>query len=311
MNKYVRHMLVFSHVVEAGSVSAAAARLKLSKSVISQQLKALEQELGVSLLNRNTRSQVLTSAGQDFYEQCQKINGIITDAWGSARESQKLALGTIRVSAPNALIEPFVAPALGRLVEHNDGITPTLLSDDNRAHLIRDEIDLAIRVGKMQSSEFKQRKLGSFRDVLCASPGYLDKHDITPKWLLEHQGKRVDVNYVANSWQGSHIKHKLTQVESGKSIKLIFNPNRLCNSLPAVVQMCRAGCGFAYIPDFVFNRYQDTQELVSVLPGYVCDSASIYAVHAYSGTPPTLVRLAIDAIRDTITEVMESQRLDE
>lgn len=304
MNKYVRHMLVFSHVVEAGSVSAAAARLKLTKSVISQQLKTLEQELGVALLNRNTRSQVLTSAGQDFYEQCQQINQIITQAWHSARESQKLALGALRISAPNALIEPFVAPALGRLVEQNEGITPTLLSDDTRAHLIKDEIDLAIRVGKMQSSEFRQRKLGSFRDVLCASPAYLEKHRISQDWLLEHQGKRVDVNYVANSWQGTHIKHKLTHHTTGKSLRLIFTANRLCNSLPAVVELCRAGCGFAYIPDFVFRRHEKTGELVNVMPDYLCDAATIYAVHAFGSGAPTLVQLTIDAIRDRIAAEM-------
>lgn len=304
MIKYIRHMVVFARVVETGSVSAAADKLGISKSVVSQQLKALERALGASLLNRSTRSQVLTDVGRAFYTQCRQIDEMASSAWGIARERQQLAMGAIHISAPSALIEPFVAPALGELVKQNEGIVPTLLSNDNRVNLIEDNIDLAIRVGEMPSSTYKQRKLGSFRDVLCASAGYLKKRAITPSWLYRQRGGNVDVNYVANNWQGVHIKHRLTHKKSRKAIRLGFTANRFCNSLPAVVEMVRAGCGFAFIPDFVFNRYKQSAGLVEVMPDYLCDSAVIYAVHAYSGGPPTLVTLAIEAIKKRIIENM-------
>jgi LysR family transcriptional regulator, transcriptional activator for aaeXAB operon len=304
MIKHIRHMVVFSHVVECGSVSAAATKLNVAKSVVSQQLKVLEGELGVALLNRSTRSNALTAAGKAFYAQCRQISDIANSAWTNARESQRLALGSICISAPNALIEPIIAPALGELVEQNEGIYPTLLSDDSRVHLLEDKVDLAIRVGRMTSSEYKQRKLGSFRDVLCASPGYLAKHGVTPAWLHDQQHRKVAVHYVANRWQGTHIQHRLTHKKSKKVIQLAFDANRLCNSLPAVVEMTRAGCGFAFIPDFVFNRYKQSQALVEVMPDYNCDSAAVYAVHAFNGGPPTIVNLVIEAIKNKIAAGM-------
>lgn len=306
MIKYLRHMVVFAHVVEGQGISAAAEKLNVSKSVVSQQINALEQELGVSLMNRNTRSQVLTDAGEAFYEHCRKISQVATSAWETARESQQLAKGSIRISAPNALVEPIVAPAISRLVGQHEDIIPTLLCNDNRVHLIEENIDLAIRVGGMPSSDYKQRKLGSFSDLLCASPGYLEQRGITQQWLSKQGRSAIAVNYVANSWQGNHIKHRLTHRKSGKSLLLNFRANRMCNSLPAVIEMARAGCGLAFIPDFIFNRYERTKQLTAVMPDYRCESATIYAVHAYGSNVPTLVRLAIETIGKQVAEVIHS-----
>jgi len=294
MIKYMRHMVTFSHIVETGGISAAAKKLKLSKSVISQQLKALEHELGISLLNRNTRQQVLTPAGQAFYKQCKQINEIAQQAWEDARETQQLALGSICISAPNALMEPIVAPAMGQLIRRHPGITPTLLSNDCRADLIKDKIDLAIRVGKMPSSDYKQRNLGGFKDVLCATPDYINNNDISSQ-LLSGNSK---FNYVSNSWQGAHIKHTLFHKTTKQSIQLSFTANRLCNSLPAVVAMAKAGSGLALLPDFVLNKHN--QELTEVLPDFECKAVPIFAVHAFANSTPTLVRLSIEAIKQEI-----------
>ncbi len=304
--KNVRHMLVFCQIVESGSLTAAASRLSLSKSVLSQQLKALEQELGVSLLNRNTRSQTLTSAGQAFYEQCREVGRLIDQAWDIARDSQQLALGTLRLTAPNALIESIVGPAVGALVAQHPGITPILLSEDTRAHLIKDDIHLAIRVGKMASSEFKQRKLGSFRDVLCASPSYLSQNPLQIESLSMRPPQSPALHYIANAWQGTQIRHRLTPKAGGRAIYLQFTATRYCNSLPAVIALCQEGCGLAYIPEFVFRAHAHSGALVEALPDYTCETADIYAVHAFAGNPPTLVRLAIDAIRLRIDQLIKT-----
>lgn len=304
MIKYMRHMVIFSHIVETGGISAAATKLRLSKSVISQQLKSLEHELGVSLLNRSTRQQVLTPAGQSFYKHCKQVNEIALQAWENAREAQQLALGSIRINAPNALMEPIVAPAIGGLVERHEGITPTLISDDCRVDLIKDEIDLAIRVGEMPSCDYKQRKLGYFKDVLCAAPSYIEKHNITSQLLSGNNAKHPEFNYVSNSWQGIHIQHTLSHKITKEPIKLFFTANRLCNSLPAVIAMAKAGSGLALIPDFVFNKHR--QGLIEVLPDFECKAVPIFAVHAFANTPPTLVRLSIEAISQEIANCMNN-----
>ncbi|AXI04013.1 LysR family transcriptional regulator [Aquirhabdus parva] len=305
MDKHIRHMLYFVEIVEAGSISGAAARLGTSKSVVSLHLKTLESELGLTLLTRSTRQQSLTSTGQQFYKRCREMHDVLSQAWQEARDHQQLALGTLRISAPHALIGPIVAPAIGDLVSEHEGITPFLMGNDNRANLIEDKIDLAIRVGKMPSSEYKQKKIGGFNDVLCASPEYLKKHNISPEQMLAAHLSMQKVDYVANSWQGTQITHALKHKQTQEVVKLSFTANRNCNSLLAVVAMVRAGCGFAFIPDFVFHPYEQSGELVQVFPDYVCEYAPVYAVYAYKGQPPTLVRLAIDAIKKKLGESME------
>ena len=173
MIDYLRPMAIFCKVVDCGSISGAAKELNLSKSVVSQHLKSLEQALGVQLLNRTTRRQVLTPAGRDFYQQCTRVQNISQQAWDDARQAQQQAVGSVSISAPHALIEQVVAPAIGALVAEHGRISPRLNADDQRVNLIGDDIDLAIRVGRMPSSDYMQRKLGQFREVLCASPSYL------------------------------------------------------------------------------------------------------------------------------------------
>ncbi len=296
-------MVVFSQVVDEGGISLAAKKLNVSKSVVSQQLKALENELGVTLILRNTRSQKLTTAGERFYEHCTSLNNIVTTAWDEARERQGLLLGKISVSSPNALIEPVVAPALGKLVEKHVGITPTLLGDDQRVGIINKGIHVAIRVGDMPNSEYKQRKIGEFRDVLCASPAYVAKYAIDQATLLSQKGEEIKVNYIANSWQGSHITHLMSSKKKGKSVKLKFSANRMCNSLPAVIEMACAGCGFAYIPNFTFNEYRLAGKLIEVMPDYLGEIAPVYAVHAYVGKMPNIAKVTIDAIQQQMANL--------
>ena len=89
MQDHLRHMLLFRTLVDAGTLTAAAEQLSLSKSVLSQHLKALEQALGVQLLQRTTRKQVLTPAGQEFYQRCADIEHLVDVAWQTARDSQQ------------------------------------------------------------------------------------------------------------------------------------------------------------------------------------------------------------------------------
>jgi DNA-binding transcriptional LysR family regulator len=304
MNKYTRHMMFFSEIVDAGSLSSAATQMGISKSVVSEHLKALEVKLGVTLINRNTRQQVLTSIGQQFYERCQQMNEVVNLAWHEVHDQQNLVQGKIRISAPNAFLSSIVAPAISELVKTHKNVQPILLGSDNQVCLIEDKIDLAIRVGKMPSSEFKQRKIGEFKDVLCASHEYMKEHKISSLSMIEAHESIQKVDYVANNWQGINISHWLKHKTTHEEIKISFEANRQCNSLYAVIAMVRAGCGFGLLPDFVFRAYKQRGELVEVFPEYQTDYVKIYAVYAHNGAPATLVRLAIDAIEKKLEELI-------
>ncbi len=303
MMKYLRHMAVFARIVECGSISAAADDLNRSKSVISQQLKSLEQELGVALLNRTTRRQVLTPAGRDFYQQCLRINSIGEQAWQNARETQQLPAGSVRISAPCALIEPVVAPAIGTLVARHSRIEPTLLAEDLRVDLIEDEVDLAIRVGDMPASDYKQRLLGRFSEVLCASPDYIHRLHLTPDRLVAEPELQRRCDYIANSWQGTEISHRCRHRRNGESAELRFHASRFCNSLHSVIAMARAGAGLALIPERLLKTEATGGELINVLDNYHFATVPVYAVHAFGHKPPLPVRLSIEAIAGLLQQL--------
>ena len=290
MLNYYRHMAIFTHVVDYGSISAASLALNLSKSVISQQLKSLEEAVGVQLLQRTTRRQILTPAGQGFYRHCRSMLASSELAWSEAREAQNLPAGSITLSAPHALIEGIIAPSIGELVSKYEKITPNILIDDKRVNLVEDGIDLAVRVGQLPSSDYKQILLGRFREVLCASPKYISDNtiDITQLSALD---------YIANAWQGKTIQHEAFHIHTGESQQFAFIANRFSNSLAAVVAMAKASTGLAFIPDFIFSQYEKEKQLVNVLPNYTFPARPVYALHAFRNKTPTLVKLCIETLK--------------
>jgi len=296
MIKYLRHMVVFYHIVDSGSVSAAADRLGLSKSVISQQLKDLETELGVTLLNRNTRKQALTNAGEAFFNECLKLNQIATNAWDSVTQVSETVSGNIRISAPNAFIDFLVAPAMSRLLKSHPELKPELFGDDQRVDLVQQQIDLAIRVGALPSSDYKQRRIGSFRDVLCGSPEYIAQSKVRDQISLLDGCNPINACYIANTWQGKKIQHTLVHDRTGDLIQLSFEANRICNSLPTVISLVRSGCGLAFIPDFIYAQHKDV--LVEAFPGYRSDLVPIFALYPHSGQPPMAVKVSIEAVKE-------------
>ncbi|MRI33536.1 LysR family transcriptional regulator [Endozoicomonas sp. OPT23] len=301
--KYLRHMAVFASIVESGSITAAAEAEGLSKSVISQQLKDLEQALGVVLLNRTTRAHNLTPAGKDFYQQCRQITALGQQAWQQAQNNLENPRGPIRISAPQALIEPLVTPAIGQLIRKNPSIIPTILSEDHRTDLLQQDIDLAVRVGEMPDSDYIQKKLGSFREVLCAASSYVREHQIEIDQLPVSGHKNCQLDYIANSWQGSQPTHALLNRKSSDSIQLKFKANRFCNSLTTVVGMVRAGAGIALLPDFIFKPLQQQGLLIDLFPDYDLPEVPVYAVHAYGQSPSLLLKLSLETLKSKMDEL--------
>ncbi|WP_206605717.1 LysR family transcriptional regulator [Pelagibaculum spongiae] len=314
MIQYLRHMSIFASVVDCGSISAAAESLDLSKSVISQHLKSLEMALKVSLLQRTTRRQQLTPAGQDFYLQCQKMQQLAKDAWQVAEQSRQEPAGPIRISAPHALIEAIIAPAIGQLCTEYAQIRPSLQANDQRVDLLEQEIDLAIRVGLLPSSNLKQRKLGSFRDVLCASKPFIERHQNQLDQLVtrlqqaedtkDRDGSEIsyelDLDYIANSWQGRRLSHALTSKTSRQTRTLQVSASRFTNSLPSVIAMAKAGAGIAIIPNFLLNNHVELEPICS---DWQLDEVPIYSVHSYNQKPPCSVELSIEAIQKHLNHI--------
>lgn len=283
MNR-LRQMSIFAHIVEEGSVSAAAQKLDLSKSVISQHLKALEQELGVTLIKRTTRRQSLTTTGEAFYQSCRDINSIANAAWDQAQESLVEPKGRIRITASHALMDILVLPVVADLMRRYPKLKPELISNDQPINLMSQDVDLAIRVGSSKDSNLKQKKLGKFKDVLCGTP--------------EIQSNGLDAaSYIANHWQGKFVSHSFKS-QDGEVMVYEREADCIANSFHSCLSLIKSGAGIGIIPDFYFS--QSSQDLVPLLPDMSLPENTIFALHPFDKNTPLAVQLCIATLEERL-----------
>lgn len=285
MNR-LRQMSIFAHVVEAGSISGAALKLDLSKSVISQHLKSLEQELEVSLLKRTTRRQTLTSAGEAFYQRCKTINAIASEAWEQAKAMQDEPQGPLRITAPHALMDSLVAPVVTELMHRYPKLKPELINHDQHLNLMQHNVDVAIRVGNSKDSNLKQKRLGDFRDVLCAKAG------------VEFTNIQ-SAPYIANQWQGKAITHQFLS-PTGKAEHYQTEASCLANSFHSCLSLIRAGAGIGIIPDFYLATL--APELINLFPDKSLPLNPVYALTPFQRNTPIAVQMCIAAVEQRLSK---------
>ncbi len=181
MESYVR-------TVERGSFAAGATGRGLSPSMVGNHVRFLEARLGALLLNRTTRQQSLTEFGRAYYEQCRRILRDIDDAERSADLAQSTPRGLLRVTAPMSLGTTIMPAIIAVYLHGHSEVQVELVLQDQRLDMLADELDVAIRVGRLPDSGLIVRALSPLRLVACASPSYLAAHGHprTPADLESH-----------------------------------------------------------------------------------------------------------------------------
>jgi DNA-binding transcriptional LysR family regulator len=182
-------MQVFVRTVELGSISAAAGELGLSSQLAGKQIRALEESLGVKLLNRTTRRQSLTDEGRLFYERATNILAEMEAAQAQIDESRSLPRGRLRISAPITFGSRALAPRLARFMKAYPEVTVELSLTNRTVDLVDEGFDVAFRTGDLPDSGLVARRLAPHRLSLCAAPDYLKKSGLphTPEDLQRHE----------------------------------------------------------------------------------------------------------------------------
>src|SRR5262249_20427109 len=180
---------VFVAAAEAGSISEAARRLRLSKSVVSERLAELERGLGTQLLHRTTRKLSVTEDGTAFLERASRILREVEDAAADLAQARGTLAGPLRISAPVTFGRMPLGPALYPFLLENPRIELTLDLNDRRIDAAADGYDAVVRHGTMIDSRLVAWRLAPSRRVLVASPAHLASHG-TPKSIAELEGHR-------------------------------------------------------------------------------------------------------------------------
>ena len=185
----LENIRIFLRAIETGSFSAAGRMLRLSPSVVSYRIQLLEDALGARLLTRTTRNMRLTEAGEVFLEHCRDIVEAVERAEASVAEmSGASPRGVLRVTAPLGLGRRVVASTVARYREAQPSTEVRLRLSDHILDIVKEGIDVAIRLAHMEDSSFTLRKIADVERVLCASPAYLEKRGApeTPEELTRH-----------------------------------------------------------------------------------------------------------------------------
>ena len=265
-------MRVFRAVVEAGSFTGAAHVLGVSQPFISQSINNLERRLGVQMLHRSTRTQRLTTEGERFLLSCREILGGIDEAEAQIRSGDPS--GDLRISAPRAFGLDQVARALPAFMARYPALTVHFSLSDTFVNLIEDNVDVAVRMGQLQDSSLRSRKLCDLQRVVVAAPSYLATRGtpVTPNGLARHN---------CLMWDGQHDHlNQWPFLVSGKVEKLAVQGNFRSGDGSTMFELCMAGVGIMRLAEHLALPAIRSGKLVALLSDYQAkDASAIYAVY--------------------------------
>ncbi len=285
-------LAVLVAVVEAGSFTAAAARLGLTKARVSQHVSALEAELGTALLTRTTRQLRTTEAGQAFAADCARILGeadaAVARVAGRANEAPS---GTLRVTVAASHIPAMIAPALAALARDHPALQIEVLATDAIVDLVAARVDVAVRVGWLGDSRLRRVRLGAFRQVVIAAPSYLARFGRPrhPRDLARHR-------WIALTALRSPLSWTFTRGATRTRVR-VAAPIRA--TAPAAVHaLVLAGAGITAVLDDLVAADIAAGRLEALLTEYALPEAGIYAVHPPLRHVPAKTRAFIDLLRE-------------
>jgi DNA-binding transcriptional LysR family regulator len=277
----------FARVVEAGSFSAAARRLRISKSAASAHVQRLEERLGVRLLHRTTRRISLTEAGAAYYRHCARIVAEAESAEQAARALQREPRGMLSISAPDTFGPMHVAPAIPDFLARFPDLAIDISLSPRHVDLVQEGLDLAIRIGTLKDSPLVVRRLAPSRFVLCAAPAYLKKRGVprVADDLLRHACLGVSVMPWGDEWHlvGAKGEHRIAAREVLRS-----------NSADILRAAALSGLGIALLPSWAVGDHLRSGALTRILPGCEPPPSAVYAVYPSNRLMSAKVRAFVD-----------------
>lgn len=280
-----RDYALLARIVEAGSLSAAGRTLNLSPAMVSKRLARLEQRLGAQLIVRTTRGLALTDVGQVFHDEVLAILAASRTAEARVAGRAETPVGPLRISAPTSFGRLHVAPYLAPFVERYPGIALDLDLTDAMTDLVRDRIDVAIRIDRAPEGSLAATLLAPNERILCAAPDYLDRHGV-PKTLADLARHSLLTASHQTPWR----------LEGPADIELVHATSVVrTNSSEVVRELALSGLGIALRSLWDVAADLAAGRLRRILPQWQGDTGiGIFAVQPRSALPPITARHFID-----------------
>jgi DNA-binding transcriptional LysR family regulator len=285
-------MALFVKVVQTGSMSGAARLLGLPKSSVSRRIALLEAALNASLLHRSTRALSLTDTGKTYFD---RVSPIVFEAEYAALEIQSRharAVGLVRISATVGFGQKVLAPVICRLLRDEPDLRIELRLSDERLNVIKDGIDIAIRMGALDDAELLTRRMVSVERVVCAAPSYLETNGVpqVPADLLQHCC--IVTMPKLNRWR--------FQDDTEIAVPWRFASGNILTAFDAAV----GGHGIAMLPQFLVSDAVSDGRLVRLLADHPLRLADASVLYPRNRVPSFAAMYVIDKLTHAFDDIL-------
>lgn len=284
-------MKVFVAVGELESFAAASRRLAISPAAVTRAVSALEEQLGVKLLLRTTRSVRLTEAGGRYLEDTRHILASIIEANEAAAGINAAPKGDLAVTAPILFGKKFVMPCIVRYLQQYPEVDVSAFFLDRVVNLVEEGMDVAVRIGQLPDSGLKALRVGKMRRLLCASPEYLERHG-TPRHPSELQKHEV----IAAGTLSPRTDWRFGAIDDPTLIRM--KPRLTVTSNDAAIAAASAGLGIARLLSYQVADEVAAGRLQVILAEYEEAPWPIHILHRESKYGSTKVRTFIDMLAE-------------
>jgi len=285
-------MQAFVAVADLRGFAPAARKLKLSPSAVTRLIAALEERLGARLLQRTTRSVMLTDAGARYLERARRILADVEEAERAAEGERTRPAGRLVVSAPVGFGRLHVSPLMSAYLKRYPEVSGELRLEDRIVNLVEDGIDLGVRIGELADSTLVARQLGWMRRIVVASPAYLKARGEPkrPEEIRLHDTIQFGATSALADWRF---------VDGTKEIRATFAPRLLTNSADAAVQYAASGGGLTRLLAYQAADAVKRGRLRTVLERFELPRMPINIVYPTSRLLSAKVRAFIDLAIET------------
>ncbi|MFP3646702.1 LysR family transcriptional regulator [Paraburkholderia sp. SIMBA_054] len=290
----------FLAVASAGSLSAAARQLDVVPMQVSRRIASLEEDLGVRLFHRTTRSLTLTAEGEAFVAYATAISEAEAGARAELSPLPKTASGVLRMTAPSGFGQSVVLPMLPGLLAANPSLRVDLDLSDRQVDIVGQGLDLALRIAPMEDSELVAKKLGPNPRLICASPGYLEKHG-QPATMSELDGHSCIGLFAVKRWPF---------VVDGELIRRRIEARLTTTSVEAARTAALQGLGLTMLTYWdVFRQLTDGSLVQIHLQDASMEKLSIWAVIPSRRYVPNRVNIFLGALQSELAELTRTHTL--
>ena len=281
-------MEAFATVVDQGGFTDAAKKMGISKSAVSKHISSLEARLGARLLNRTTRRVSPTEIGLAYYDRARRVLSDAGEADALVASMQSAPAGLLRLSVATDFGVNHLSPILGDFLQQFPDITVNMVLNNRYVELISEGFDMAIRMGDLEDSSLRARKLTETQMRMIAAPSYFEKHgrptrldDLNSHKLLHYSNQAS-----GNAWKITAPSGEERQIRSAGWLSV--------NDGQSLLNACIAGLGIAYLPSFLYANAMEQCQVVDVMPDLPVERTGIYAVYPPGRFTQPKVRAFID-----------------